>query len=143
MLIKDVPTEKVKIPSIIINEGKNVHKYLYARRHFAMELLTLNEKIVTMSDRDKFYTYTIIEGEGKLRYKNGEELIKKGETILIPAYLGEFEIKPLHKCEIFKIYVPNLKKDIIDNLLNRGYNKKIIINLGGYNLFNDLQQFFN
>jgi mannose-6-phosphate isomerase len=44
---------------------------------------------------DSFVVYMNIEGRFAVEYEEGEEIIEKGETVLIPASLGTFRLKPL------------------------------------------------
>ena len=58
------------------------------------------------SDKDRFYIFTAVEGEGIIYYDEGEVDFKKGDSILIPAALGEYSIQG--DCRLIKSYVPNV-----------------------------------
>jgi len=142
MVIKDVPDSKIKIPKLDSAVGKNRKEYLFASRHFALEKLSIFNRWSTSSDENKFYIYTVIKGSGEIVYKGGRERIQKGETVLVPACLGKFEIIPENEVKIIKSYVPDLKDDIINPLLNGGFDRKQIKNLGGFSYFNDIETIF-
>ena len=44
-------------------------------------------------DAEFFSIITCVEGKGAINYKNKTEIIAKGDSILIPVQLGEYEIK--------------------------------------------------
>jgi mannose-6-phosphate isomerase len=88
-------------------EGFN-KTYLCLCEHFALELYEVFESFKETSDSERFYIFTAVEGEGEIisNYKN--EIIKKGDSILIPASLGEYEIRG--NIKLLKSYVPNMEK---------------------------------
>jgi mannose-6-phosphate isomerase len=58
------------------------------------------------SDPERFHTLTCVEGHGLLEYDGGYEFFHCGESVLIPACLGEYSLKG--KLKLLKAYVPNL-----------------------------------
>lgn len=93
--------------------------------------------------------------------------IKKGETILLPALLGKTTIKTdsklrenelrdnrlknnklrsnkirENKLKFLKFYIPDITKDIIKPLINKGFTKQDIISLGGWDKVNDVMKYF-
>ena len=90
---------------IIIENGYN--KKIYCRsKHFALELYNIETKLIEKSDEERFYIFTCVEGKGVIIWDNGRCDIVKGESILIPAFLGKYEIQGQMK--VLKSYVPNL-----------------------------------
>lgn len=57
---------------------------------------------------ERFFIFTCVEGNGEILYKDGEEEIKTGDSILIPATLGNYTLKGNMK--LLKSYVPDIKK---------------------------------
>ena len=59
------------------------------------------------SDKEKFYIYTCVEGEGIIEYEDDgikcEEKLSSLESVLIPAYLGNYTLKG--KIKLIKSYV--------------------------------------
>ena len=139
MIVEQVPRDQAKITPVSVSLGRNEREYRYASEKFALELLRLKEEYHTSSDQDKFYLYTALEGKGTIDYSGGEELIVKGDTVLIPAYLGDYSINPEPSCELAKCFVPDLKSDIVNPLREKGIEKEAIVGLGGYSSFNDVQ----
>jgi mannose-6-phosphate isomerase len=89
----------------IIQDGYN--KIVYCRcKHFTLELYNIETKLIEKSDEERFYIFTCVDGTGEIIWKNGSSNIVKGESILIPALLGAYEIRG--KMKVLKSYVPNL-----------------------------------
>jgi mannose-6-phosphate isomerase len=86
--------------------------------HFALELYEVSESFKEGSDNERFYIFTAVEGEGEILSKYKSEAIKKGDSILIPAALGAYEVRGTVK--LLKSYVPNMKKvkeEILNNIV--------------------------
>lgn len=77
----------IKPSSIIHKDGSCETPY------FKINKVAINGKKTMESDLFKSYIiYFVIEGEAVIQGGNVAETIKRGETILIPAYLGEYFI---------------------------------------------------
>lgn len=76
--------------------------------HFALELYEVEESFKEFSDSERFYIFTAVDGEGVISFNGGSEEIKKGDSVLIPAALGEYEVKG--NVKLLKSYVPDLEK---------------------------------
>ncbi|MCM0646986.1 mannose-6-phosphate isomerase, class I [Clostridium swellfunianum] len=76
--------------------------------HFALELYEVTESFKECSDNERFYIFTVVEGAGEIISNGNKESIRKGDSILIPASLGEYEIKGVVK--LLKSFVPNMEK---------------------------------
>lgn len=94
-------------PLIIKNEGYT-RSYLCLCRDFSLELYEVETFFTENSDKERFFAFTCVEGSGEIIYKTGKETINKGDSILIPAYLGEYTFKGSMK--LLKSYVPHVKK---------------------------------
>jgi mannose-6-phosphate isomerase len=84
--------------------------------HFALELYEVAESFKECSDSERFYIFTAVEGEGEILSKDNIVTIKKGDSILIPAALGKYEIRGTVK--LLKSYVPNMEK-VEEEILNK------------------------
>ncbi|MBU2598704.1 MAG: mannose-6-phosphate isomerase, class I [Actinobacteria bacterium] len=144
-----------KIQPLSINIDRNVIKYLIACEKFAVELCEIFDEYKLDCDGSKFYMLSFLEGNGQIFYGNESDInlntktldIKKGETILLPALLGKTTIKTDSKLrddklKFLKFYVPNIIKDIIKPLTDKGFTKQDIIRLGGWNKVNDIMKYF-
>ncbi|MCR4943376.1 MAG: class I mannose-6-phosphate isomerase, partial [Clostridium sp.] len=61
---------------------------------FTIEKYVIEDEIESKSNEDEFFILTCTEGEGVIETDNGEKTsLLKGESILIPAYLGHYLVK--------------------------------------------------
>ncbi|MCY6369884.1 type I phosphomannose isomerase catalytic subunit [Clostridium ganghwense] len=82
--------------------------YLCLCKDFSLELYDVQKSFTEISDRERFYAFTCVDGEGEIVYKEGIETIRKGDSVLIPAALGEYTFKGDMK--VLKSYVPNVER---------------------------------
>ncbi len=54
---------------------------------------------------DSFVIYLCMEGAAGITYPGGVELIKKGETVLIPAELKNLAIVPTEATTLLEVYI--------------------------------------
>lgn len=78
-------------------------KELAANKYFTVEELDIKSTYHTATDGTRFYIYLNLEGNGIVKYSGGEEKMNPGDTILIPAALGEYELNGNIKA--LKMYV--------------------------------------
>ena len=78
---------------IALDKSKRVQKCINLKG-FNIEIYNVEESHYEKSDYDKFYIFTCVEGEGKIRYMDAgvkmEMKISVLDSIMIPAYLGEY-----------------------------------------------------
>lgn len=128
--------------------------YISLNKHFCVKIYETHGGFKENTKGEKFHIYTFIEGEGTIIYgksqgqsfsqdektltlenKRGlttnkaEETFTKGQTIFIPACLGEYELKGNFKA--LNIYLENEQKlnMQLDYLRKNGYNLDEIITL--------------
>lgn len=90
-------------------EEKGYSKIYYcACDKFSLELYDVYEAFSESSDEERFYVFTCVEGQGKITYSNGAESIEKGQSVFIPAFLGEYKIEG--RLKLLKSYVPDMEK---------------------------------
>lgn len=90
----------------IKNDGYD-KTYLCLREYFTIQKYEVNTSVKEASDEDRFYLFTCVDGEGTIKYNGGEEKISMGDSIFIPASLGEYEL--CGKFTLLKSYVPDVK----------------------------------
>jgi mannose-6-phosphate isomerase len=54
---------------------------------------------------DSFVVYICIEGEFKLKWDSGSEVVIKGETILLPAMLKAVSLEPSGEAKLLEVYI--------------------------------------
>ena len=70
-----------KVPAII---------HLLRNPHFQVDYCQVRGEITTRTDPERFVIYTALEGEGYLQSKSGQTGIRRGESVLLPAAMGDF-----------------------------------------------------
>lgn len=71
--------------------------------HFTIEKFKIDTRLQSKSNTKKFHIYTCVEGGGIIISKEETVSIKKGDSVLIPATMGVYEIKG--QLEVLKSYV--------------------------------------
>jgi len=87
-----------------IHIGKSSTKQCKIKsEYFNVDLYDINEEINKVSDKNTFYIYVIIEGKGKINYADESMDIAVGDSVLIPAGLGEYNIEG--QVKLLKTYI--------------------------------------
>lgn len=96
------------------SEGLKVEREGYSKtyyclnKHFSLELYDIKDNLIENSDEERFYIFTCVEGKGEIKYTGGVEEINMGDSILIPASLGQYQI--VGQLKLLKSYVPDVEK---------------------------------
>ena len=86
---------------------KNSSTELVCCNYFTTNILEFNKELnKDYSQLDSFIIYMNLEGEFLINYEKGSELVKKGETILIPASLETFRLVPVSdEVKTLEVYI--------------------------------------
>lgn len=83
-------------PERLVEEYKEFNGYKYSNLcksdYFIIDKCIINSTFKTITNNERFTIITCVEGNGVINYNNGTEVIHKGDSLLIPATLGEYEI---------------------------------------------------
>lgn len=88
--------------------------YLCLCKDFSLEMYNIKSEAAEESDRERFYIFTVVNGEGEIKYNKGTEKLRKGDSILIPAVLGKYTLSG--QMTLLKSYVPDVDKVDIEIL---------------------------
>ena len=69
------------------------HTNLCKSKYFTIDKYIINSSVKLDSNIDYFSIITCVDGSMLIKYKNGTEVFNKGDSLLIPAQLGNYEIK--------------------------------------------------
>lgn len=105
--VVDLSLAGEKSKGLKVKEKGYSKTYYCLCEHFALELYEVEESFKESSDNERFYIFTAVEGEGEILYNGGAEKIKKGDSFMIPAALGEYEVRG--KINLLKSYVPDME----------------------------------
>lgn len=71
--------------------------------YFKVDTINVKTKYCAKSNIESFEAYMVVEGDGIIKIQDKEYLIKIGDSFIIPAKLGEYEIKG--KIKLLKTYI--------------------------------------
>lgn len=111
------PNEKCFKPKhLSIKYNGYTRTYCYVNKEYAIELIDVATKYENKSDPERYYIYVCVEGSGSIIYNSGVENIKKGDSIFMPASIGEYSFEG--NCRLMKCYIPNTEKSKNEILSN-------------------------
>ena len=109
----------IKCEGVKVKVNDTCSKTIFvANRYFACERYELTGEVKEKCDGNKFYIYVFTEGDGIIQTGNIKVKVKAGETVFLPAALGEYIISG--KLQTLKIYIPDFISDIVDPMRAAG-----------------------
>jgi len=118
-VIRYEPPAQEQIPPIELEPGRDL---LVACPYFALERVRLAEEQAFATRPTSFETWTVIEGAATVA---GEKLTL-GQSLVLPARLGDYTIRPGGKATLLRTYYPHLHDDLIAPLRRLGYRDERI-----------------
>jgi mannose-6-phosphate isomerase len=97
-----------KTGALAIDEGRAL---LVACPYFALERWTVAEHVERTVDAGSFEILTVIHASAVLRWAGGELALRRGESVLLPAALGVYELRDSDEDELLQVlcaYVPDI-----------------------------------
>lgn len=84
----------------------NVSSEIVSCEYFTTNLLEIDRAFERdINTLDSFVIYMCLEGTLEIQYQSGSETLSKGETVLIPAELENYLLKPEKKVKLLEVYV--------------------------------------
>lgn len=124
--------EKVQGLKADINWHDSI-KYLISNSWFTVELLEINKGFRHDTLGDRFYIYTVVEGEGIIKNSIENVYINAGDSVLVPAGAGIYTVEGGFTA--LRAYVPLYKNELMDDLIKKGLSEEEIRNnIGGLEL---------
>ncbi len=124
-----------KIPSVVLHQEQFDRHFLVACRYFVLELLDVHNPRPEFRLNDRFHILSVIEGGVRIAYGRGlrrDVVGTKGQTVLVPAGLIAYGLSPMGADgKVLRMYVPDLRQDVIEPLAAAGYDAATIAKLGG------------
>lgn len=72
-------------------------------KEFSLELYDIRIQAEESSNAEKFFIFTVVDGNGEIAYEDGSEKFQKGSSIFIPPSLEKYIIKG--KMKLLKSYI--------------------------------------
>lgn len=74
--------------------------------YFTTNILPLSGELsINHANKDSFVIYMCVEGEVEFTYNNVTEVLKMGETILVPACIKELTLNSTTSSELLEVYI--------------------------------------
>lgn len=86
------------------SKSQNRSNEMVSCSYFTTNYLELNSEIEKENTQDSFVIYMCVEGEAEVKTDSGIEVIKKGETLLLPATIKDYKLSAL-KAKLLEVYV--------------------------------------
>ena len=119
-----------KVEGLKIEENGYTREILIASPYFIIENLNINDTYQGQTDGSRFYVLMGLDGSATLSYADGEMDIEEGETLLIPANLGDYEING--DCKLIYSYIKDLK-EFKKELKDAGYQDQELAKIAALN----------
>ncbi|PYG87822.1 mannose-6-phosphate isomerase type 1 [Ruminiclostridium sufflavum DSM 19573] len=112
-------TKNIKCEGMEIKVNESCNKTIFlANKFFACERYEVNGSFSERCDGSKFFVYICIEGRGNIEAGAMAAVFKAGETMFLPAALGEYRMSGEFKA--LKTYVPDFINDIVEPMRKAG-----------------------
>lgn len=99
--VMDLSQHPSPIPTNAFKEGSN---QLLHSPNFCIDKVVIQSSWKDASSLETFYILNVVKGAGILSYQNEEYTLSYGDSLLIPASLGDYQISG--NLEILKTYLP-------------------------------------
>ncbi len=119
------PAPRAALPPLPMSPERTL---LIACRSFALERWTLDNTHTAATNPGSFEILTLIEGSGTLQWADSSLPLRRGDSVVLPAALGNYTLLPTPPSaapdlEILRVYVPDLEQDIITPLRAQGIDE--------------------
>ncbi|HUX88415.1 MAG TPA: type I phosphomannose isomerase catalytic subunit [Chloroflexota bacterium] len=121
------PTPRVN-PALTIAEPAGRRIFLAACRYFLLE--ALEGTIAVPADPTTFSALSVVAGTARLQAGGADENLQLGESVVLPARFGAYQISVEPGGRILRARVPDLVTDVIAPLRAAGYAESEISLLG-------------
>lgn len=111
---------------LTISSPERDRKLLAASEFFCAEDWRVKTQVAVNTGKDRFYLLTCLDGDACVQWKGECTEIEKGKSCMIPAECDGTVIKGL--CRLIVSYIPDIEQDVINPLLNAGYDESTIKN---------------
>lgn len=130
-----------KTQPVTLHEDANTRTFVFACSHFALERLDLAAPYTLDCGGERFFVLSQIEGTSTVVWGAQQEILRPGQTCLLPASLGTVTLEPESgPCALLKSYLPDLMQNVIQPLREAGVTDEAIVGLGGKTALNPLRK---
>lgn len=118
------------IQGLRVEEPGCIRTFLVGCEHFAVEKIDVYTHVNDNTNGEGFHTLTVVSGSGEIIFKSGSLSFKAGDSLLIPAVIGRYEIRG--KCCAIKAFVPKSVEHMTSSISDRGFSiRQIMTSIAG------------
>ena len=88
-----IQTIKSNLIPEVIHENDEGTQIIAINKNFEVEKINISERFVDNSNINTFYAINVVDGEGKVKTKAKEYHLRRGDSFLVPATLGKYELE--------------------------------------------------
>ena len=97
-------------------------RVVVADPHFCTEMIAVKDEASFIADDRSFRTYIFTEGSAVLEWAAGSMPVRAGQSVLIPANLGNYKFRG--NISALRSYIGDTEGDIAAPLLSAGYTRE-------------------
>ena len=95
-----------------------------ANRYFCTEIYDMKGSTAENADGSRFHIFVFTSGTGTVSWEGGQMPVRAGESILVPAAMGDYVLEG--NMTALKTFKPDPEKDVIQPLLDAGFSEETI-----------------
>ncbi|MCK8825376.1 class I mannose-6-phosphate isomerase [Fuchsiella alkaliacetigena] len=118
-----------KVEGLTIEGEGFVRNILVACSSFIVESIELEDIYCGSTLETSFEVLLLLEGRGEIAYSLGKVEIEAGETVLLPAQMGDYQLRG--DCKVLRSYLKDLEQLEVE-LKDKGYTVLELNKIAGY-----------
>jgi mannose-6-phosphate isomerase len=129
-----------KIPPVVFEQtAALIHSFRVACRYFALEEYRFSRSAeAAVPVKRSFRVITVCNGNVRLFHGAASSVLRKGDTVLVPACLTDVRIEADEGAMVLLSSVPDLLSEVVTPLRAKGVSNEAIVHLGGNPATSDL-----
>ena len=105
-VIKDIDASQLKSKKENLLKEDNIEiNNIFSNEYFSTEEYLIKDKYVSKTNTKTFEIILVIEGNGKITSNENTVELEAGKTVLLPAYLGEYNIYREKSIKLLRVTV--------------------------------------
>ena len=105
-VIKDIDASQLKSKKENLLKEDNIEiNNIFSNEYFSTEEYLIKDKYVSKTNTKTFEIILVIEGNGKITSNENTVELEAGKTVLLPAYLGEYNIYSEKSIKLLRVTV--------------------------------------
>jgi mannose-6-phosphate isomerase len=135
------PNEQTPFTGLAIQQDSLNITFLAAGQHFALQKWETSKPFTNVLNGGRFQILVTLSGNGLIISQTSEPRVElaPGRAVILPAALGDWQLKPSCPVTVLRAFVPDLAEDVVAPLKKAGFHPDQIALLSGPGRSNDLK----